>query len=264
MQLPIKGKREKKSISEIRSKPKPADVTAKTVLISPSVCTAVQAPVCQSESCHLRPNEHSRKSGIDCGTSRPGNPTPRQSRAVSPAANTDHIRRKGKALRPRSVRTRPAQASEQRPRQQRTERLRSAIRRMYKRAGADKGIVPLSYRRRSTPALCHSQNERSRPRKRQNNIPNSNGKTPVLCNFQSVRLFRRTRTYSTARFASALPAAKGRTNTPFPFVLESPIYKSFRRKKPAPALHTAIYHTRCKRRLTAAVRLCKNGRHSPA
>lgn len=135
---------------------------------------------------------------------------------------------------------------------------------MYKRAVADKGIVPLSYRRRSTPALCHSQNERSRPRKRRNNIPNSNGKTPVLCNFQSVRLFRRTRTHSTARFASALPAAKGRTNTPFPFVLESPIYKSFRRKKPAPALHTAIYHTRRKRRLTAAVRLCKNGRHSPA
>ena len=94
--------------------------------------------------------------------------------------------------------------------------------------------------------------------------PTAAGKTPVLCNFQSVRLFRRTRTHSTARFASALPAAKGRTNTPFPFVLESPIYKSFRRKKPAPALHTAIYHTRRKRHLTAAVRLGENGRHSPA
>ena len=35
-------------------------------------------------------------------------------------------------------------------------RPRSAIRRMYERAVADKGIVPLSYRRRSTPALCHS------------------------------------------------------------------------------------------------------------
>ena len=66
-----------------------------------------------------------------------------------------------------------AQASEPQPQQQGAERLRSAIRRMYKRAGADKGIVPLSYRRRSTPALCHSQNERSRPRKRRNNIPNS-------------------------------------------------------------------------------------------
>ena len=162
MQLPIKGRREKESINEIRSKPKPADVTAKTVLISPSVCTAVQnrrrPPACQSESCHLRPNERSRKSGIDFGTSRPGNPTPRQNRAVSPAANTDHIRRKGKALRSRSVRTRPAQASEPQdlnssrrnacalpfaeravvsaqasepqPQQQRTERLRSAICRM--------------------------------------------------------------------------------------------------------------------------------------
>ena len=144
------------------------------------------------------------------------------------------------------------------------------LRRMYERAGADKGIVPLAYRRRSTPALCHSQNERSRPRKRRNNISNSSGwnacalplavctnvsalmkeshlwhteggarprsairrtcgrvrasvgttsptaanGTPVLGNFQSARLFWRTRTHSTARFASALPAAKGRTNTP--------------------------------------------------
>ena len=161
----------------------------------PSVCTAVQnrrrPPACQSESCHLRPNERSRKSGIDFGTSRPGNPTPRQNRAVSPAANTDHIRRKGKALRSRSVRTRPAQASEPQPQQQGAERLRSAIRRMYKRAGADKGIVPLSYRRRSTPALCYSQNERARPRKRRNNIPNSNGKTPVLCHSPYVQTCRR-------------------------------------------------------------------------
>mgnify|MGYP000757066795 CR=1 FL=1 len=66
-----------------------------------------------------------------------------------------------------------AQASEPQPQQQGAERLRSAIRRMYKRAGADKGIVPLSYRRRSTPALCHPQDERSHPHKRRNNIPNS-------------------------------------------------------------------------------------------
>lgn len=183
MQLPIKGKREKKSISEIRSKPKPADVTAKTTLMSPSVCTTVQAPVCQSESCHLRPNERSRKSGIDFGTSRPGNPTPRQNRAVSPAANTDHIRRKGKALRSRTVRTRPAQASEPQPQQQGAERLRSAIRRMYERAVADEKIAPLTYRRRSTPALCHSQNERARPRKRRNNIPDSNGKNARALQF---------------------------------------------------------------------------------
>lgn len=60
----------------------------------------------------------------------------------------DHIRRKGKALRSRTVRTRPAQASEPQPQQQGAERLRSAIRRMYKRAGADEGIVPLACRKR--------------------------------------------------------------------------------------------------------------------
>ena len=36
----------------------------------------------------------------------------------------------------------------------------------------------------------------------------------------------------------------------------------FSQKKSRPCLHTAVYHTRRKRRLTAAVRLCKNGRHS--
>lgn len=44
--------------------------------------------------------------------------------------------------------------------------------------------------------------------------PAAAGGTPALCNSQSVRLFRWRRTYSTARFASAIPAAKGRTNTP--------------------------------------------------
>lgn len=43
--------------------------------------------------------------------------------------------------------------------------------------------------------------------------PTAANGTPVLGNFQSARLFWR-RTHSTARFASALPAAKGRTNTP--------------------------------------------------
>ena len=219
------------------------------------------SPACQSESCHLRPNERSRKSGIDFGTSRPGNPTPRQNRAVSPAANTDHIRRKGKALRSRTVRTRPAQASEPQPQQQGAERLRSAIRRMYKRAGADEGIVPLSYRRRSTPALCHSQNERSRPRKRRNNIPNSSERNARARQFSeratvlAADVFDRPLRFRITR-------REGKDEHPFLFVLESPIYKSFRRKKPAPALHTAIYHTRRKRRLTAAVRLCKNGRPS--
>lgn len=161
MEFTIKGRREKESINEIRSKPKPADVTAKTALMSPSVCTAVQnrrrPPACQSESCHLRPNERSRKSGIDFGTSRPGNPTPRQNRAVSPAANTTIS----------TARTKPY-------------------------APAPFGCVRASVGTTSPTAV--------------------NG-TPVLGNFQSARLFWR-RTYSTARFASALPAAKGRTNTP--------------------------------------------------
>ena len=147
-----------------------------------------------------------------------------------------------------------AQASEQRPRQQRAKHPYSAIRRMYKRAGADEGIVPLSYRRRSTPALCHSQNERSRPRKRRNNIPNSSERNARARQFSeratvlAADVFDRPLRFRITR-------REGKDEHPFLFVLESPIYKSFRRKKPAPALHTAIYHTRRKRRLTAAVRL---------
>ena len=223
MQLPIKGKREKESISEIRSKPKPADVTAKTALMSPSVCTAVQnrrrPPACQSESCHLRPNKRSRKSGIDFGTSRPG--TLRfgeQSRVAG--CEYDHIRRKGESLRSRTVRMRPAQASEPQPQQQRTERLRSAIRRMYKRAGADEGIVPLSYRRRSTPALCHSQNERSRPRKRRNNVPGSSGRNAralpfAVCTNVPVPMKNRTSGMqkTEARPRSAIRRTSGRVRT---------------------------------------------------
>ena len=156
MEFTIKGRREKESINEIRSKPKPADVTAKTALMSPSVCTAVQnrrrPPACQSESCHLRPNERSRKSGIDFGTSRPGNPTPCH-----------------------RLRIRPYPPQGQSP----TLPHRSDA------SGASVGTTS----------------------------PTAAGKTPVLGNFQSARLFWR-RTYSTARFASALPAAKGRTNTP--------------------------------------------------
>ena len=101
MEFTIKGRREKESINEIRSKPKPADVTAKTALMSPSVCTAVQnrrrPPACQSEK--------SRVTGCEY----------------------DHIHRKDNALRSRTVRMRPAQASEQHPQQQREKRPCSAI-----------------------------------------------------------------------------------------------------------------------------------------
>lgn len=215
MEFTIKGRREKESINEIRSKPKPADVTAKTALMSPSVCTSVQnrrrPPACQSESCHLRPNERSRKSGTDCGTSRPGNPTPRQNRAVSPAANTaistartkpyapapfGCVRRKRRNRSPNNrgggtpspyVRTCPVLIKESYL--WHTEggaRPRSAIRRTCGRVRASVGTTS----------------------------PTAANGTPVLGNFQSARLFWRTRTHSTARFASALPAAKGRTNTP--------------------------------------------------
>ena len=156
-----------------------------------------------------------------------------------------------------------AQASEQRPQQQRTERPCSAIRRMYKRAGADEGIVPLAYRRRSTPALCHSQNVRACPRKRRNNIPNSSERNARARQFSERATVLADADAFDRPLRFRITRREGKDEHPFLFVLESPIYKSFRRKKPAPALHTAIYHTRRKRRLTAAVRLCKNGRHCP-
>ena len=115
----------------------------------------------------------------------------------------------------------------------------------------------------STPALCHPQDERSHPHKRRNNIPNSSER-----NARARQFSERATVLAADAFDRPLrfriTRREGKDEHPFLFVLESPIYKSFRRKKPAPALHTAIYHTRRKRRLTAAVRLCKNGRHSPA
>lgn len=172
---------------------------------------AVPRPVSLKAAISAQTNAPERAESISGHPAR--NPTPRQNRAVSPAANTDHIRRKGKALRSRTVRTRPAQASEPQPQQQGAERLRSAIRRMYKRAGADEGIVPLSYRRRSTPALAIRRTSGRVRASVGTTSPTAANGTPVLGNFQSARLFWR-RTHSTARFASALPAAKGRTNTP--------------------------------------------------
>lgn len=137
------------------------------------------------------------------------------------------------------------------------------LRRMYERAGADKGIVPLAYRRRSTPALCHSQNVRACPRKRRNNIPNSSERNARARQFSERATVLADADAFDRPLRFRITRREGKDEHPFLFVLESPIYKSFRRKKPAPALHTAIYHTRRKRRLTAAVRLCKNGRHCP-
>ena len=157
-----------------------------------------------------------------------------------------------------------AQASEPQPQQQGAERLRSAIRRMYKRAGADEKIAPLACRRRREhSARCHSQDERSRPRKRRNNIPNSSERNARARQFSERATVLADADAFDRPLRFRITRREGKDEHPFLFVLESPIYKSFRRKKPAPALHTAIYHTRRKRRLTAAVRLCKNGRHCP-
>ena len=133
---------------------------------------------------------------------------------------------------------------------------------MYERAGADEGIVPLACRKREYAralpsagrAVASAQASEQHPQQQRT-------ERPCSAIFRARDCFGGGRIRPPASLPH-YPPRRGRTNTPFPFVLESPIYKSFRRKKPAPALHTAIYHTRRKRRLTAAVRLCKNGRPS--
>ena len=347
MQLPIKGKREKESISEIRSKPIPADVTAKIVLISHPFARryrtgAVPRPVSLKAAISARTNAPERAESISGhpapGTLRLGRTEPYRRlriRTISAArakpyapAPFGRVRRKRRnrspnnrgrnacalpfavctnvpvlikesylchtegGARPRSairrtsgrvrasVGTTSPTATGKRP--------CSAIRRMYKRAGADEKIAPLACRRREHSARCHSQNVRACPHKRRNNIPHSSGKnaralpfavctnvpvlikesylchteggarpraairrtsgrvrasvgttsptatgkTPVLGNFQSVRLFRRTWTHSTARFASALPAAKGRRTPPSPSVWKARFTNLFAEKIP--------------------------------
>ena len=144
MQLPIKGRREKESISEIQSKPTPAEVTAKTVLISPSVCTAVQnrrrPPACQSESCHAGhpapgPYASAEQSRFGCEYG----PYPPQGRIPTLPHRSDASGA--------SVRTTSPTAAD------------------------------------GTPALCHSQNVRACPRKRRNNIPGSSGRNACALPF---------------------------------------------------------------------------------
>ena len=162
MEFAIKGRREKERISEIRSKPKSADVTAKTALISPSVCTAVQN--------RRRPRPVSLKAAISAQTNTPERAEPI---AGHPAPGTLRF---GRAEPCHRLRLRTISAARAKP------------------------YAPAPFGRVRTSVGTAA--------------PTTGGGTPALCNSQSVRLFRWRRTYSTARFASAIPAAKGRTNTP--------------------------------------------------
>ena len=158
MQLPIKGKREKESISEIRSKPIPADVTAKTALISPSVCTAVQN--------RRRPRPVSLKAAISAQTNTPERAEPI---AGHPAPGTLRF---GRAEPCRRLRIRPYPPQGQSP----TLPHRSDA------SGASVGTASPTTRG-GTPVLCHSQNVRACPRKRQNNVPGSSGRNACALPF---------------------------------------------------------------------------------
>ncbi len=225
----------------------------------PSVCTVVQnrrrPPVSQPESCHLRPNERSQKSGTDFETSRPG------------------TLRLGRTEPYRRLRIRPYPPQGRIPTlPHRSDASGASVGTASPTTGGRNACAPPfavctnvpalikeSYlchtEGGTTPALCHSQNERSRPRKRRHNIPNSNGKNARALQFSERATVSADADVFDRPLRFRITRREGKDEHPFPFVLESPIYKSFRRKKPAPALHTAIYHTRRKRRLTAAVRL---------
>ena len=143
----------------------------------PSVCTVVQnrrrPPVSQPESCHLRPNERSQKSGTDFETSRPG------------------TLRLGRTEPYRRLRIRPYPPQGRIPTlPHRSDASGASVGTASPTTGGRNACAPPfavctnvpalikeSYlchtEGGTTPALCHSQNERSRPRKRRNNIPNS-------------------------------------------------------------------------------------------
>ena len=121
MQLPIKGRREKESISEIQSKPTPADVTAKTALISHPFARwyrtgAVPQSLSLKAATSARTNAPKRAEPISKHPAREPYASAEQSRIAG--CEYDHIRRKGESLRSRTVRMRPAQASEPHPPQQ--------------------------------------------------------------------------------------------------------------------------------------------------
>ena len=212
-------------------------------------------PVSQPESCHLRPNERSQKSGTDFETSRPG------------------TLRLGRTEPYRRLRIRPYPPQGRIPTlPHRSDASGASVGTASPTTGGRNACAPPfavctnvpalikeSYlchtEGGTTPALCHSQNERSRPRKRRHNIPNSNGKNARALQFSERATVSADADVFDRPLRFRITRREGKDEHPFPFVLESPIYKSFRRKKPAPALHTAIYHTRRKRRLTAAVRL---------
>lgn len=217
MEFAIKGRREKESINEIRSKPKPADVTAKTTLMSPSVCTAVQN--------RRHPRPVSLKAAISARTN-----APERAESISghPAPGTLRLGRTEPCHRLRIRTISAARAKPYAPapfgRVRRKRRNRSPNNRGRNACALPFAVctnVPVLMKE---SYLCHTEGgvrPRSAIRRTSGRVrasvgttsPTAVNGTPVLGNFQSARLFWR-RTYSTARFASALPAAKGRTNTP--------------------------------------------------
>ena len=217
MEFAIKGRREKESINEIRSKPKPADVTAKTTLMSPSVCTAVQN--------RRHPRPVSLKAAISARTN-----APERAESISghPAPGTLRLGRTEPCHRLRIRTISAARAKPYAPapfgRVRRKRRNRSPNNRGRNACALPFAVctnVPVLMKE---SYLCHTEGgvrPRSAIRRTSGRVrasvgttsPTAVNGTPVLGNFQSARLFWR-RTHSTARFASALPAAKGRTNTP--------------------------------------------------
>ena len=236
MQLPIKGKREKESISEIRSKPIPADVTAKIVLISHPFARryrtgAVPRPVSLKAAISARTNAPERAESIS------GHPAPGTLRL----GRTEPYRR----LRIRTISAARAKPYAPAPfgRVRRKRRNRSPNNRGRNACALPFAVctnVPVLIKE---SYLCHTEGG-ARPRAAIRRTcgrvrtsvgttsPTATGKTPVLGNFQSVRLFRRTWTHSTARFASALPAAKGRRTPPSPSVWKARFTNLFAEKIP--------------------------------
>lgn len=225
MEFAIKGRREKESINEIRSKPKPADVTAKTTLMSPSVCTAVQN--------RRHPRPVSLKAAISARTN-----APERAESISghPAPGTLRLGRTEPCHRLRIRTISAARAKPYAPapfgRVRRKRRNRSPNNRGRNACALPFAVctnVPVLMKE---SYLCHTEGgvrPRSAIRRTSGRVrasvgttsPTAANGTPVLGNFQSARLFWR-RTHSTARFASALPAAKGKDEHPLPLRFGKP------------------------------------------
>lgn len=178
MQLPIKGRREKESISEIQSKPTPAGVTAKTALIS--------HPFARWYRTGAVPQSLSLKAATSARTNAPKRAEP-ISGHPAPGTLRHGITEPCHRLRIRTISAARANPYAPAPfgcvRRKRRNRIphnrggRNACAPPFAVCTNVPALIKESYlchtEGGTTPALCHSQNERSRPRKRRNNIPNS-------------------------------------------------------------------------------------------